>query len=147
MSSSAAPAADAAPACAAPAADADDTLPGTAEECTARARELTKAGDLEAAISHFSKALELSVAAYGDMDARCADAYYRYADAIVQKVQSENDPFGAALQKPQDADEDNDDDEDTGARAIARHWRARSAPLRPAAEPSAARRARSLRAA
>lgn len=84
----------------------DVEVPSTVDACAARGKELLQAGKTESAIACFSKALELSVAEHGPMATACADAYYSYADALLQKAQGESDPFGDAVQKLEDEDED-----------------------------------------
>ncbi|CAG9465029.1 unnamed protein product [Pedinophyceae sp. YPF-701] len=58
-----------------------------------------KAGNMEAAITALSRALELCVEKFGESDPRCAQTYFKYGSALLWKCQDEADAFGGTMIK------------------------------------------------
>ncbi|CAD5330193.1 unnamed protein product [Arabidopsis thaliana] len=65
-----------------------------AEELTEKGSVFLKENDFAEAVDCFSRALEIRVAHYGELDAECINAYYRYGLALLAKAQAEADPLG-----------------------------------------------------
>ncbi|CAH8274076.1 unnamed protein product [Arabidopsis lyrata] len=65
-----------------------------AEELTEKGSVLLKENDFAEAVDCFSRALEIRVAHFGELDAECVNAYYRYGKALLEKAQAEADPLG-----------------------------------------------------
>jgi len=86
-------------------------LPDTVDGCAARGRELLKGGKMDDAIACLSKALELSVTKHGPLAEQCAESYYAYASVLLEKAQSESDPFGDVVRKIEDPGEGDKDTE------------------------------------
>nr|7W5M_A Chain A, Tetratricopeptide repeat (TPR)-like superfamily protein [Arabidopsis thaliana] len=80
-----------------------------AEELTEKGSVFLKENDFAEAVDCFSRALEIRVAHYGELDAECINAYYRYGLALLAKAQAEADPLGNMPLS--DADGDADEDE------------------------------------
>ncbi|KAG7544792.1 Tetratricopeptide repeat [Arabidopsis suecica] len=65
-----------------------------AEELTEKGSVFLKENDFAEAVDCFSRALEIRVAHFGELDAECVNAYYRYGKALLEKAQAEADPLG-----------------------------------------------------
>ena len=60
---------------------------------------LLKESDLESAIDALGEFLAKSIATYGELDSRCALAYYKYGSALLYRAQEQADVLGEPLAK------------------------------------------------
>ena len=61
--------------------------------------KLLREGKHEEALAAFGKCLETMVQEYGQLDRKCARAYYKYGDALLRQVEDQSDVFGSALKQ------------------------------------------------
>ncbi|KAL1188886.1 hypothetical protein V5N11_001001 [Cardamine amara subsp. amara] len=80
-----------------------------AEELTEKGSAFLKENDFAEAVDCFSRALEIRVAHYGELDTECINAYYRYGSALLEKAQAEADPLGNMPKKEGEAQQESAD--------------------------------------
>ncbi|XP_010432116.1 PREDICTED: protein HGV2-like [Camelina sativa] len=84
-----------------------------ADELTEQASAFLKDQDFGEAVDCFSRALEIRVAHYGELDAECINAYYRYGSALLEKAQAEADPLGNMPKKEGEAQQESSNKDDS----------------------------------
>ncbi|XP_006282585.2 protein HGV2 [Capsella rubella] len=84
-----------------------------ADELTEKGSVFLKEQDFGEAVDCFSRALEIRVEHYGELDAECVNAYYRYGSALLEKAQAEADPLGNVPKKEGEVQQESSSKDDS----------------------------------